>query len=294
VVVNAFDDVVRTATAAGHLSGRIPKAYRYFPPYKEDDSVAHPKIHVVRTSIQKNGAGNYFGRVVERFVRSIPSQYTEDSHKGGYPTVLVIGNKQYLSQVSAYLKEQGYSLDEKNHKEGDEEKITREDGLTILKENAESVLGWRIMLEVDQPTFYTDDATTFLSVSHLGELIPREYRDRVLADAQHLEVVAPVKKGPKVEFGKPTIKLTSFQSAKGLSAQYVFVVGLHNGDLPRKPDKIDDIEICKFLVALTRTRKQCFLLSTNRFAGIPKKESAFLGWIGNSRKLLNPRNCRAG
>ncbi len=44
VVVSAFDDVVRTATAAGHLKGRIPKRYRYFPPYKDRDSAAHPKL----------------------------------------------------------------------------------------------------------------------------------------------------------------------------------------------------------------------------------------------------------
>jgi superfamily I DNA/RNA helicase len=286
VVINAFNDVVQAATAAGYLDGRIPKAYRYFPFYKESDSAAHPKIHVMRTSIQKSGTGNYFGRVIERVVGSIPSKYIKDSHEGGYPTVLIIGNKQYLTQVSAYLKGQGHALDERDHGEGDEEKITREDGLRVLKEDAESILGWRIMFEVDQPAFFTEGAAEILSASAFWETIPDEYRERISGEAQKLEVAAVQKKRPKAELGKPTIKLTSFQSAKGLSAQYVFVIGVHDGDLPRKPDKIGDIEICKFLVALTRTRKQCYLLWTNRFAGIPKRPSTFLSWIGISRKQL--------
>jgi superfamily I DNA/RNA helicase len=91
-------------------------------------------------------------------------------------------------------------------------------------------------------------------------------------------------KQPQPEFRKPTIKLTSFQSAKGLSAQYVFVVGLHEGDLPKNSNKVDDIEVCKFLVALTRTRKQCYLLWTGRFAGVIKNPSMFLNWIDRSRK----------
>lgn len=284
VVVNSFDDVVRTATAAGYLKGRIPKAYRYFPPYKERDSAAHPKLHVIKTSIQKNGAGNYFGRVIAEVARSIPARYIKDSREGGYPTVLIIGNKQYLSQISAHLKELGYVLDEKEGGEGEEDQITREDGLKILKEDIESSLGWRIMLEVDKPVFFTKTAARMLAVKPFTAAIPADYRDSVCGEVERLKEPAPKAKRPQPGFGKPTIKLTSFQSAKGLSAQYVFVVGLNNRDLPKNPNKIDDIEICKFLVALTRTRKQCYFLLTRRFAGVPKEPSVFLGWIDRSRK----------
>ena len=284
VVVGAFDDVVRAATAAGLLNGRIPKKYRYFPPSKERDSAAHPNLQVIKTSIQKSGGGNYFGRVIAEVVRSIPLQYIKDSREDGYPTVLVIGNKQYLSQISAHLKDLGYVLDEKEGTEGEEDQITREDGLKVLKGDAGSTLGWRIMLEVDKPTFFTKAVARMLSTKPLVTIIPKAYRVSVLAEVQKFEEPAAKTKGPQPEFGKPTIKLTSFQSAKGLSAQYVFVVGLHDGDLPRNPAKIDDIEICKFLVALTRTRKQCFLLLTRRFAGVPKNPSLFLSWIDQSRK----------
>jgi superfamily I DNA/RNA helicase len=283
VVVKAFDDVVHTATAAGHLKGRINKKYEYFPPYKEQDSAAHPKLHVIRTSIQKNGSGNYFGRVIAEVIESIPVQYIKDSREGGYPTVLIIGNKQYLIQVSAHLKVLGYVLDEKEEGEGEEDRIVREDGLRILKEDAGSSLGWRIMLEVDKPAFFTKAAAQLLAVKPLVTVMQKNYRDSIAEEAKNFEEPAKAKR-PQPAPGKPTIKLTSFQSAKGLSAQYVFVVGLHDGDLPRNPSNIDDIEICKFLVALTRTRKQCYLLWTSRFAGVPKRRSTFLNWIDNSRK----------
>jgi len=204
--------------------------------------------------------------------------------EGRYPTVLVIGNKQYLSQISAHLKDLGYVLDEKEAVEGEEDQIRREDGLNILKEDAGSSLGWRIMLEVDKPAFFTKAVARMLSTKPLITMIPEAYRDSVFAEVQRFEEPAAKAKGHPPEFGKPTIKLTSFQSAKGLSAQYVFIVGLHDRDLPKNPNKIDDIEVCKFLVALTRTRKQCYLLWTRRFAGVPKKPSVFLSWIDRSRK----------
>ena len=80
-----------------------------------------------------------------------------------------------------------------------------------------------------------------------------------------------------------TIKLTSFEGAKGLSAQHVFLVGLHAGDLPRDQKNIQDLEICKFLVGLTRTKKRCALLWTKCFGSDWKEPSIFLRWIKDER-----------
>jgi superfamily I DNA/RNA helicase len=41
---------------------------------------------------------------------------------------------------------------------------------------------------------------------------------------------------------EPTIKLTSLEGSKGLQAQHVFVVGMHDGDLPRSAGEIKDLE----------------------------------------------------
>ncbi len=54
-----------------------------------------------------------------------------------------------------------------------------------------------------------------------------------------------------------------------------------NGNLPRNPSAITDIEICKFLVALTRTRKQCHILCTTNFAGKRVNPSEFIRWMGD-------------
>lgn len=79
------------------------------------------------------------------------------------------------------------------------------------------------------------------------------------------------------------MKITSFEGSKGLSAQYVFIVGLHSGDLPRVAEDIKDIEICRLLVALTRTKKKCAVLVTRRFGDNFKQRSEFLGWVKPAR-----------
>ena len=70
--------------------------------------------------------------------------------------------------------------------------------------------------------------------------------------------------------------MTSFEGAKGLSAQHMYIIGLNNGELPHDPDSIKDLEICKFVVGLTRTRKKCTLIHTGNFAGTWKMPSSFI------------------
>jgi superfamily I DNA/RNA helicase len=78
---------------------------------------------------------------------------------------------------------------------------------------------------------------------------------------------------------QPEIRLTTHNGSKGMSAGFTFIVGLENEVLPRTPDRISDNEICQFVVALTRTRQQCHLISTGFFAGVKRNASDFLAWI---------------
>ena len=68
---------------------------------------------------------------------------------------------------------------------------------------------------------------------------------------------------PEPDLAHLTILLSSFEGCKGLSAGHVFIVGLNEGVMPRPntDGKLSDIECCKFIVALTRSRKSLFLLS---------------------------------
>jgi hypothetical protein len=285
VVVQAFGDVVAQAVKRGLLKGRIPKTFRYYPPTKEADSMAHPKVIHLHTSVQKKADSvNYFGRLVEQVIQSIPVADVKESHVGGYPTILLIGGHHYLDQVSEYLARHGYAVDERVR---EDDEIQREDALRQLKNDPNSNLGWRIALEVDKPAFFVENAPAWLaSGTALVSLIPSEYRDAVLSQAAGFEESEDAEvSAAAYDESRPTIKLTSFEGAKGLSAQYVFIVGVHDGDLPRSVSRIRDVEVCKFLVALTRTRKQCYILTTGHFGDKKTKQSVFVGWIASPRKV---------
>jgi superfamily I DNA/RNA helicase len=123
-------------------------------------------------------------------------------------------------------------------------------------------------------------------------LLPEEFKARILKEAEafHAEPGVIPAAAPEIDKTKPTIKLTSFEGSKGLSAQHVFVVGVHENELPKDAGAIKDLEICKFLVSLTRTRKQCHLLTAFLFSGVSKRPSIFLGWIPAAIKRVQKIN----
>ena len=75
------------------------------------------------------------------------------------------------------------------------------------------------------------------------------------------------------------VKLTTFEGSKGLSAYHVFVLGFNESLLPKHNSKPVDREVRQLLVALTRTRKQCHLLSVGRLWGEQLANSVFERWI---------------
>nr|QNO55339.1 ATP-dependent DNA helicase Rep [Methanosarcinales archaeon ANME-1 ERB7] len=93
------------------------------------------------------------------------------------------------------------------------------------------------------------------------------------------------------EKGQASIKLTTFQGCKGLSGGFVFIVGLNDGTIPVKPYSPTDNEVCQFIVALTRARKKCYLISNRGFGKkyglIPSK---FIDWIDESRLSIEEVN----
>ncbi len=282
-VVGAFDCVVRRAKGAGKLSGRIDKEYLYYPPRKGIDSRRYPKIKVVETSAQMLKA-NYFGRYIEQQIKLIPGDEVKESHTERFPTVLIIGPRQYLRQVQTHLTDQGSKC--RMSERTDPMSIERAVGLRFLQGNPDDNLGWRVVLEADDPEFAeTVIRESIANREPLVQRIPPEYRDRVLNEVKGISelpgLATEAGGAVKVEedVSRPTITLTSFEGSKGLSGQHVFIVGLHNGDLPRNASSIEDLEICKFLVALTRTRKRCYLLYTWRWGGQPKVPSILLKWI---------------
>lgn len=282
VIVDSFTDVVTVAQDKKLLPGRINKPYRYFEPYREKDSLAHPQIKVLTISTQQLKT-NYFGRVISDIIKRIPGKYIAESIQENFPTALVIGPRQYLFQIAKYLKDEEFVIDYRDEKGEESSRITRSMALPYLKEEPNSNIGWRIALEADSPDFSQGALKNSVKYqSPLFDELEESYKDTLLSEANSWEEPKEItiNQAPP---GQPTIKLTSYEGAKGLSAQFVFIVGLQNGDIPRDRNQIKELEIFRFLVALTRTRKQCYLLWTYRFAGKLMQPSEFLKWIGNDK-----------
>ncbi len=282
-VISSFDSIIKISQSKGILSEkRIPKKFIFFPPVKGKDSEIYPRIKLIISSIQKKfplGA-NYFGRYVSQEIANIPRHEIEESREKNFPTVLIIGPNYYLKTLIPIFDNNSYDYEFKQTEQGI--KIDLKDGFKLLNKDESSNLGWRIILEVLKPDFYKE--TILISITKnidFVNIIPNGFKQKILAEAKlHKEGGAEiVENEPEIDKSKPTIKLTTFEGAKGLSAQRVFILGLQDGDLPRNPNLISDIEVCKLLVAITRTRKQCYLLSTRNFAGKWVTPSEFLSWV---------------
>lgn len=279
VIVEAVKNVIDQARQRKKLQGRIDKPFRYFPPVKGSDSENYPSIDLVRTSVQRKNA-NYIGRYIAHAIESISGEEIEEAFKGGYPANLVIAADPYRSQIIEHLESEGFNVDTRRDPSP---RIDRASAYEILADDNRSNLGWRILLEAEQPAFIgeailkTADSTTYLS-----DVLPTDFRDLILEEIKSWvppDEEEDDRKPDDYSKDKPSVRVTSFEGAKGLSAQHVFIAGLHNGELPRDTNAIQDIEICKFVVGLTRTRKKCSLIFTGRFANQWKSPSEFLSWI---------------
>jgi len=197
-------------------------------------------------------------------------------------------------------------------KHSDQPEIELLDGYRYLAEDDDSNLGWRIVTMAN-PINDSSDGAVRKALSDnrpLVELLPTPY---VTEHRNNASVVRAILNGdptdpasvlrlaaavdltaeqlPAALLGAPpavpepedptapTTICTSIVGSKGLSAAHVFIVGFNNGHIPAHPDHISDQDVCGMLVALSRTRKCCYLVSCGRFAGAIVAPSAFLRWI---------------
>lgn len=282
VVVDAVNEVLAKAKKLHRLKGRIDKPYKYFPPKKGADSAKYPRITEVQTSVQRQGT-NYMGQYLAQAISRIPRDEISEAAHGGYPAALVIAAKPYRDQVTSHLEEEGYVIDTRR---ATDTRLNRESGVSLLATDSLSNLGWRIILHADKPSFLKATiAATADGTSRLVDVLPDKYRDRVLTQVGAYEPPEELEDDTETfaPTAVPAIRVTSFERAKGLSAQHVYIAGLHDGELPRDSASIKDLEICKFVVALSRTRKKCTLIHTRMFAGKWMTPSSFISWIGPAR-----------
>ena len=187
VVVEAVNDVIRMAQKLRKLEGRIQKPYKHFAPVKGEDSRKYPTLALVLTSVQRDKA-NYMGRYIAEAIDQIPDDERKMAAEEGYPAALVIAAKPYSSQIIAYLGERGFSLDIKRDSE---DTLDRAHGLGILKADAKSNLGWRIVIESEPMKFSSQLVAKTADMDRpMIDCVPRNFREKILAEAEKLEVEA--------------------------------------------------------------------------------------------------------
>ena len=279
VIVGAVNDIIAKALEGKLLNGRIPKPYRYFASVKAEDTANHPHIELVETTVQRANA-NYFGRYIEQCIRSIPEDEVTLAAEQNEPVAIIIGSNPYRRQVEQHLKDVGLVT-----AKTETDLTERQKALQILSEDDQSNLGWRIILACGDEGVARDlIRQANANNQQLVEVIPRAQREKVLRDAE-----AWAAQNESIDFSQEAgeaiqkVAITSYEGSKGRSAQYVLLVGVHSGELPSNVADIKDIEICRFLVGLTRTRKKCSILVANNAMGQFKNRSEFIAWIDPTR-----------
>lgn len=313
VIVSATNAFLSNAQAKGYLKGRINKRYECFIELKGNDSTRFPKIITAQCS-----TGNTAAKYVDNVIQKIDAKDVEESWKEGreYLTVLIVGPKQYLlivqKELSAKYPQMAYKLNE-------DKALSIIDGYNILLKDESANLGWRILIDF---YFKPTEIKTFIEVSEKGQqmidILDKEFMEqqkraieiigiikveqdfneelkselkKIVKDYydEIVECYSPKEKKEeeKPDKTKPSILLSSFVGCKGLSAGYVIIVGANDGSIPKDRRNISDVEIAQFMVALTRTRKQCYVVS-NKWHIAPKhkgsyqrpyERSVFLNWI---------------
>jgi superfamily I DNA/RNA helicase len=305
VIVEAIRQIIQRAQKEKHFQGRIPKSYECYLADKEDDSMKYPKIVLANCT-----TAPIIGKYVRSEILKIAPQEIQESHEKEYSTVLIVGTKQYLRAAADNLTKAGLTFD---YRPSEEISYGIVEAYEWLLRDSNSNLGWRILLEL----FYDEvDERRVVESSEKGEqivtlldskfvaahlravelvrAIRREEQQladvevelRKILDASFDQIVAhftPKDEALEVEIDKnrPTILLTSFKGCKGLSAGHVFIVGVHNGSIPKDANAITDVEISEFIVALTRTRKQCHIVS-NHWLVAPKDRKG--NWVSKFQK----------
>jgi superfamily I DNA/RNA helicase len=260
VLVDAANAFIEAAKAKGNLKGRIPKDFECYWPDKFVEHAAYARIAQVHCS-QKTTVE----LLIENEIKRLYEAEKNEIDSGKDIPFLVIGpmSRHQLRGIYEHLAAtigEDFELD-MPEKSGP----TISEGYDLLRNDSESNLGWRIVMfhsPLEKEEAQRIIRETYESNVRLVELLPNDYKQLHLNAAQ--EQAAEEEQGA-LPAGKPKVKFTTFLGAKGLSARHVFVVGLNNGEFPERP-KATDAEVCEFIVALTRAKSSCWLISNNRYS----------------------------
>lgn len=298
VIVNAVNAFITNLIENDALEDRIDKSFLPFTEGNDETNRIYPLVNVVEVPVIATIA-----KYIDYEIRKIPNAEIIESNNSdsSYPTVLIIGQKHYLSELQKILVRRYPQTEYDTKSKEENSKIL--DGLKILLRDENSNLGWRIIagdllsgIALKTAVIESRELTPFreileeyfiqsiLEIITLIRTIQQESREfsraekrtirRIFPEAAELIIkfFSPSEEEETIEQDpeEPTILLRTFEGSKGLSGGHVFIVGANDGSMPKiEGTEIQDIECCKFIVALTRTRKQCHIIS-NRWLNSPK------------------------
>jgi len=320
VIVDSVNDIVEEAIRRGHLKGRIAKQFIAYEPEKEQINSNYPKLQVVNMASVSSAA-----IFLNKFISSILDKELDEYKKRqvAEPLVLIIGTSTYLRIIESKLTDIGDYMDSK------ENVVDKNSGICeayrILLDDDSANIGWRLLLYYDPifpPRVQKKIIKDSMSNAPLVDLLPDVYKQK---HRMILDLIRSIIRstGPEKESSEQTlertvgsslkdqivnyilteqsqdqtascespfpIQMVTYQGSKGLAADYVFLLGANNGDIPKDPTKIEDYEICEFIVGLTRTKKKCYVLPIGNVLGKIKHRSAFLSWI-TPHRVVNSRS----
>ena len=328
VIVDAVHDITTKAKTLNKLQNRVDKKYFCFLPDKEEDSIKFP--HIIHASCSTHTSkAPYISKFIEKEISAILQEDIDKAREMGFPCVFIAGPSYYTKQIYGYLKSRFTNIDypEKRNKD-----IDIFDGYKLLMKDKESNLGWRIIIEcsdikqkakiikeahesADNLCNKLDDVfkifyltiVAILEKIKTGEEITATEKNDVVNYCGHtfeeIQKILGIEDDEGVEAENAnedtavSIKIATINGSKGLSANYVFLVGMNNTNsvaingsrktlagLPFDKNNPSDNEICQFIVGITRTRKKCYLISNARFGAVYCiQKSVFLDWINSSR-----------
>jgi len=323
VIVDSVSDFTTKAKALNKLQNRVDKKYFCFLPDKEADNIKFPKIIHANCSTHRIKAP-YISKYIEKEILTIPQEDINFAREKGFPCVLIAGPSYYTKQIYNYLKSKFTNID---YPEERDKEIDIFDGYNILMKDKESNLGWRIIIEcsnIKQKSKIIKEVHK--NAEKLCNKLDDDFKKFILAIVAILEKIKAgneisetekkevlnnckynfeeIQKNLGIEFDKDfeiendiedttvSIKITTINGSKGLSANYVFLVGMNNTCLnesklagfPSDQNNPTDNEICQFIVGITRTRKKCYLVSNRSFGPVYNiQKSIFVDWIDPSR-----------
>lgn len=309
-IVETTNAILKVAVENGGLKGRLPKRYECFIELKDAENQKYPNITTAQITNVRTVIKFIRKKIAEISAEEIAESWEEGSE---YPTVLIVSKTQYLNPVFKNMKEDFENI---KYKQSEKSEVNICDGYDFLSHNHKSNLGWRILIDF---LMEYEDGKAIIVKSDAGtpmiDLLPKEFveaqtkiaviiskfnkkdedNDKLLEELAKLvdkDLLAEIKARFLPEEvaevvpdkTKPSILLTSYQGCKGMSAGFVFIIGANNGVMPEVAGDVSDVELCQFIVALTRTRKKCYILSEdwmyspkdNRGKWIPKHERSVL------------------